>query len=121
MGGYQISLRLLQALIYPLSLPRRLIEQRIADLSNIFAQIVDFACNLIRILDCHFIVEILVDPNLDKTIGSADFASNLGGSTNLYIPIHPPPPPIIYVGKIVFVGKILPSAPPKTWDPGHPC
>ena len=24
MGGYQISLRLLQALIYPLSLPRRL-------------------------------------------------------------------------------------------------
>ena len=51
--------------------------QRIADLSNILAQIVDLACNLVRILDCDFI---------------ADFASNLGGSADLYTHIHPPPP-----------------------------
>ena len=64
------------------------IVQRIGDLSNIFAQIVDLACNLIRILDCDFI------DKTDKTIvGSADFASNLGGSANLYIPIPPSPPP----------------------------
>jgi hypothetical protein len=35
-----------------------------ADLSNILARIVDFACNLVRILDCDFIVEILADANL---------------------------------------------------------
>ena len=33
--------------------------QRIAHLSNIFAQIVNLACNLIRILDCDYIVELL--------------------------------------------------------------
>ena len=43
--------------------------QRIADLSNhILAQIVDLTCNLVRILDCDFTVELLADPNLDKTI-----------------------------------------------------
>jgi hypothetical protein len=47
---------------------RILLIQRIADLSNILARIVDLACNLVRILDCDFIVEILVDSNLDKTI-----------------------------------------------------
>ena len=26
-------------------------------------------------------------------VGSANFASNLGGSADLYTPIHPPPPP----------------------------
>jgi hypothetical protein len=70
---------------------RTLLIQQIADLSNIFAQIVDFACNLVRILDWDFIVELLVDPNLDRAL--SDFASNLGGSADLYTPIHPPPPP----------------------------
>ena len=71
---------------------RILLIQGIADLSNILAQIVDFDCNLVRILDCEFIVELLADPNLDKTIvRSADFASNLGGLVDLYTPIHPPP------------------------------
>ena len=53
-----------------------------ADLSNILARIVDLACNVyvVRILDCDFIVELL-----------ADFASNLGGSVDLYTPIQPPP------------------------------
>jgi hypothetical protein len=56
-------------------------------------QIVDFAWNLVRILDCDFTVELLADPNLDKTIvGSADFASNFGGSADLNTPIHHPPP-----------------------------
>jgi hypothetical protein len=47
---------------------RILLIQRIADLSNILAQIVDLACNLVRIMDCDFIVELLADSNLDKTI-----------------------------------------------------
>jgi hypothetical protein len=47
---------------------RVLLIQRIADLSNFLARIVDFACNLVWILDCDFIVELLADPNLDKTI-----------------------------------------------------
>jgi hypothetical protein len=65
-------------------------KQRIADLSNILVQIVDFACNLgVWTLDCVFIVELLADPNLDKTIvGSADFSSNLG-SLHVY-PYCPP-------------------------------
>ena len=46
---------------------RILLMQRIADLSNILARIVDLACNLDRILDCDFIVELLADSNLDKT------------------------------------------------------
>jgi hypothetical protein len=47
-------------------------------------------CNLVRILECDFTVELLADPNLDKSIsvGSSDFASNLGGSADLYTPIH---------------------------------
>jgi hypothetical protein len=55
-----------------------------------------------------------MDPNLDKTIhvGSADFASNLGGPANLYIPIHPLPLPLFMSEKIVFVGKMLPLPPP---------
>ena len=65
-----------------------------------------------------------MDPNLDKTIhvGSADFASNLGGPANLYIPIHPLPLPLFMSEKIVFVGKMLPlpPPPPKTWDPRRP-
>ena len=28
----------------------------------------DLTCNLVRILDCDFTVELLADPNLDKTI-----------------------------------------------------
>ena len=43
---------------------------------------------------CKFIAELLADPDLDKAIAeSADFASNLGESADLYTPIHPPPPP----------------------------
>jgi hypothetical protein len=58
---------------------------------------VDLACNLVRIPDCDFIVELLADSNLDKTIvicRNADFASNLSGSADLYTPIPPPPLPI---------------------------
>ena len=69
---------------------RILLIQRIADLSNILARIVDFAFNLVGILDCDFLVEHFADPNIDKTIvGSADFASKSGGSADLYTPIHP--------------------------------
>ena len=45
-----------------------LVIQQIAYLSYILAQVVDFTCNLVRILDCDFIVELLADPGLDKTI-----------------------------------------------------
>jgi hypothetical protein len=47
---------------------RILFIQQIAYLSYILAQVVDFTCNLVRILDCDFIVELLADPDLDKTI-----------------------------------------------------
>ena len=47
---------------------RILLIQRIADLSNIWARIVDLACNFVRILDCDFIAELLADSNLEKTI-----------------------------------------------------
>ena len=61
------------------------------DLSNILAQIADFTCNLVWILDCDFIVQLLADPNLDKTIvGSADFASNFGGF------VYPYSPPLLW-------------------------
>jgi hypothetical protein len=40
---------------------RILLIQRIADLSDILARIVNFACNLVQILDCDFIVELLAD------------------------------------------------------------
>jgi hypothetical protein len=76
---------------------RILLIQWIADLSNILARIVDLTCNLVRILDCDFIVELLANSNLDKTIvGYSDhgFASNLGESADLYTPIHPLPPRI---------------------------
>jgi hypothetical protein len=73
---------------------RILLIQRISDLSNILARIVDLACNLVRILDCDFIVELLTDSNLDKTIvGSRILLQILRGSADLYTPIHPPPPP----------------------------
>jgi hypothetical protein len=78
--------------------------------------------DLIRILDCDFIVELLVDPNLDKTIvGSADFASNLGGSADLYAPFTPPPP-IIYIRKNCVCRENAALAPPqkKRWHPRRP-
>jgi hypothetical protein len=37
---------------------RLLLIQWIVDLSNTLARIVDFACNLVRILECDFIVEL---------------------------------------------------------------
>jgi hypothetical protein len=70
---------------------RILLIQRIADLSNILARIVDLACNLVMIRDCYFVVELLADSNLDN-LDKGYFASNLGGSADLYTPIHPPPP-----------------------------
>ena len=61
-------------------------------LSNILARIVDFACNLVWIMVCDFLVELLADPNLHKAIVRlAYFASNLRGSADLYTPIHPSP------------------------------
>jgi hypothetical protein len=67
---------------------RILLIQRIADLSNILARIVDFACNLVRILDCDFIVELLADPNLDKTIvGVGGFCFKIGQIGRFVYPI----------------------------------
>ena len=78
-----------------------LIIQRIADLSNTLARIVDLACNLVRILDCDFISRpraFSVFKLRQDHCRIADFASNLGGSADLYTPIHtpspPPPPPL---------------------------
>jgi hypothetical protein len=56
---------------------RILLIQRIADLSNILARIVDLACNLVRILDCDFI-QLLADSNLDKPLSDREFCFKFG-------------------------------------------
>jgi hypothetical protein len=71
---------------------RILLIQRIADLSNILARIVDLACNLVRILDCDlFIVELLADTNLDKTIVGSRILLHIWADRRICIPIHPNP------------------------------
>jgi hypothetical protein len=67
---------------------RILLIQRIADLSNILSQIVDLACNLVWILDCDFMVELLADSNLDKTIVGSQVLLQIWA--DLYTPIPPP-------------------------------
>jgi hypothetical protein len=102
-----------------------LIVQRIADLSNTFAQIVDLACNLIRTwIVTSYSTAFSGSKFRQDHCRNGGFCFNLGGSANLYIPIHasPPPPPLFMSEKIVFVGKMLPLAPhPKTWNPRRPC
>jgi hypothetical protein len=66
---------------------RILLVQRIADLSNILARIVDLACNLVRILDCDFIVELLAD--LDKTIVGSRILFKFG---RIAVFVYPYPP-----------------------------
>ena len=72
---------------------RILLIQRIADLSNILARIVDLACNLVRILDCDFIVELLADSNLDKTIVGSRILLHIWADRRICIPLFSPPPP----------------------------
>jgi hypothetical protein len=71
---------------------RILLIQRIADLSNILARIVDLACNLVRILDCYFIVELLADSNLDKTIVGSRILIQIWADRRNCIPLFIPPP-----------------------------
>ena len=74
---------------------RILLIQQIADLSNILARIVDLACNLVRILDCDFIVELLADSNLYKTIVGSQILLQIWAD-RICIPLYsPPPPPLI--------------------------
>ena len=72
---------------------RILLIQRIADLSNILARIVDLACTLVRILDCDFIVELLADSNLDKTIVGSRILLQIWPDQRICIPLFTPPPP----------------------------
>jgi hypothetical protein len=65
--------------------------QRIADLSNILARIVDLAYNLVRILDCDFIVELLADSNLDKTIVGSRILLQIWADRRICIPQFTPP------------------------------
>jgi hypothetical protein len=68
--------------------------QRIADLSNILALIVDLACNLVRILDCDcFIVKLLADSNLDKTIVGSRILLQIWADRRICIRLFNPPPP----------------------------
>jgi hypothetical protein len=78
---------------------RILLIQRIADLSNILARIVDLARNLVRILVCDFILELLADSNLDKTIVGSRILLQIWADRRICIPPCPPPPP----PRIVFV------------------
>ena len=72
---------------------RILLIQRIADLSNILARIVDLACNLVRILDCDFIVKLLADSNLDKTIVGSRILLQIWADRRICIPLFTPPIP----------------------------
>jgi hypothetical protein len=80
---------------------RILLIQRIADLSNILARIVDLACNLVRILDCDFSRAFSGSKFRQDHCRIANFASNLGGSADLYTPIHPPPPSKVMIFMII--------------------
>ena len=69
---------------------RILLIQRIADLSNILTQIVDLVCNLVQIPDCDFIVELLADSNLDKTIVGSQILLQIRADRRICIPLSPP-------------------------------
>jgi hypothetical protein len=69
------------------------------DLSNILARIVDLAYNLVRILDCDFIVELLADSNLDKTIVGSRILLQIWADGRICIPLFTPPP---YQRKLVI-------------------
>ena len=75
---------------------RILLIQRIADLSNILARIVDVACNLVRILDCDFIVELLADSNLDKTIVGSRIGGFKFGRIGGFAHPYSTPPPVTF-------------------------
>jgi hypothetical protein len=70
---------------------RILLIQGIADLSNILPRIVDLACNLVRILDCDFMVELLADSNLDKTIVRSRILLQIWADLRICIPLFTPP------------------------------
>ena len=72
-----------------------------ADLSNILARIVDLACNLVRILDCDFIAELLADSNLDKTIVGSRILLQIWADRRIYIPLFTPPPPPPYLNRFM--------------------
>jgi hypothetical protein len=63
------------------------------DLSNILARIVDLACDLVRILDCDFIVELLADSNLDKTIVGSRILLQIWADRRICIPLFTTTPP----------------------------
>ena len=71
---------------------RILLIQRIADLSNVLARIVDLACNLVRTLYCDFIVELLADSNLDKTIVGWRILLQIWEDRGICIHLFTPPP-----------------------------
>jgi hypothetical protein len=89
----------------------RFSDRRISDLANIlhgFADLINTVdCGFIKYFgsDCGFRLQFSSDPGLllhsiafsgfkfrQDHCRIADFASNLGRSTDLYTPIHPPPP-----------------------------
>ena len=91
---------------------RILLIQWIADLSNILARIVDLACNLVRILDCDFIVELLADSNLDKTIVGPRILLQIWIDRRICIHLFTPPPPLrrlrgMYIIETFFYQKMF--------------
>ena len=73
---------------------RILLIQRIADLCSILARIVDLVWNLVRILGCDFIVELLADLNLDKRMVGSRILLQIRADRRICItPFTPPPSP----------------------------
>jgi hypothetical protein len=93
---------------------RILLIQRIADLSNILARIVDLACNLIRILDCDFIVELLADSNLDKTIVGSRILLRIWANRRICIPLLTPPPALLIISPLELIAEFINSAKPES-------
>jgi hypothetical protein len=75
---------------------RILLIQQIADLSNILAWIVDLAWHLVRILDCDFILELLADSNLDKTIVGLRILLQIWADRRICIPLFTTLTPCYY-------------------------
>jgi hypothetical protein len=89
---------------------RILLIQRIADLSNILARVVDLACNLVRIPDCDFIVELLADSNLDKTIVGSRILLQIWTDERICIPLFTPSPIKLYCSLLYCITVTLSNA-----------
>ena len=78
----------------------------------------DLACNLVRILDCDFIVEFLADSNLDKTIVGSRILLQIWADRRICIPLFTPPPHEKYNYMIISVDTLASDPKFRNHTPG---